>query len=246
MQGAFVVAAVVGFLAVGSTKAEPQDPAGVVAWTAMTFTPYGALPPLVGLRMVDTAVADDAIPGRVEFRYARWRFEGDAEGFATFGIGGRLGDVGFAGGYTGCGGCDGRVTGDGVYMAGVDFETILKAWTLGTETAPSRLSIGLRPAGGIGFFTDVTKLITLSGTVDLPVAASIPLGKAGQIIPFLSPGVGIGRVADRGESRKGARASLAAGVAFVAANGLGAHLGWRRILVEDVPATLGVGITFSR
>lgn len=245
MRDSLTLAIAIGLLATGGANATAQDPAGVVAWFAMAFTPYGALPPLVSQRMAGGTPADEPVPSRLEARYGQWAFDGDDRGFSTIGIGGRVGDFGFGGGYEQCGGCDGRITGDGVVMAGIDYEFALRAWTFGSEARQSQLSIGLRPAGGIGFFTDVTKLIVLSGTVDIPVAATIPMGSSARVVPFLSPGVGIGRVADRGESRKGARPTLAAGLALMAANGLGLHVGWRRLFPNDVPATVGVGLTFE-
>jgi len=240
MRGILALAAAVGLLAVRSTNAAAQDRADFAAWFALTFTPYGALLPMVTPGMVGADPVEGRASRAVEVRYSRWSFEGDGDVFNSFGAGGRIGGVGFGAGHSQCSGCD------GVFMGGVDFEAVLKTTTLGSDASASLISIGLRPAVGIGFFTDVTKLIVLSGAIDLPVSVSIPVGTAAHLVPFLSPGAGVGRISDRGESRTGTRASLAAGVGLVAANGLGVHLGWRRIFIEDGPSTLGVGISFGR
>ena len=50
-----------------------------------------------------------------------------------------------------------------------------------------------------------------------------------------------------GDSESGTRASIAFGAALVdLAPGIGLNLSWRKILLEDAPTTIGVGLTFDR
>jgi len=104
----------------------------------------------------------------------------------------------------------------------------------------------LRPALGAGVFTGNGDGCTLSGAVDLPIFVSVPAGTTAHVVPFLSPGVGVGFISDGTDSESGARASLGAGIGLVASNGLGIHPGWRRIFIEDGPSTLGIALSFGR
>ena len=240
MRGILAVAVAVGFIATTGTNAGAQDETDFAAWLAMTFTPYGSLPPLVTPTMLGTPGVDGRAGAAFEVRYGRWGFEDDDE-FNTFAIGGRGGPVGFALGYEVCEGCD-----DGIIIGGVDFESVLRTSQLGTDASPSVLSIGLRPGIGVGVFTGEGSGWALSGTVDVPISMTMPMGTTAQVVPFLSPGFGVGRLAEGSESETGVRVALGAGVAFVTANRFGIHLGWRKIFIEDGPSTVGLAVSFGR
>ena len=240
MRRILEIGCAVSLLAATAASGAAQDSNDAAAWFAMTFTPYGSLPPIATRAMAGLPRVDGA-PGRaLEVRYGRWSFDDqDDESFQTVGIGGRAGALGFVVGYETCDGCD------GVIMLGIDFESVLSTQPVGASSA-SRLLIGLRPAFGAGVFTGEGNVYALSGTIDLPMSISVPAGTGGHFVPFLSPGVGVGRFGEGSGAETGIRASLGAGAGFITTTGVGIHLGWRKVFIEDGPSMLGLGLSWGR
>src|SRR5688572_33353771 len=137
MRAIVVAVAAAGLLSVSTSTARAQDEKDVAAWFAMMFTPYGALPPIVA-RSVAAPVEASAV-STLEMKYGHWGFDGSEEGWNIFGLGGRLGRVGFTGGYARCEGCD-----DGVIMAQVDFDPILAAAPFLADAAGGSYAIAPR------------------------------------------------------------------------------------------------------
>lgn len=244
MRGIRVMGAALGLLASVGATGSAQEARDEAAWLAMMFTPYGALPPVVTPAMAGIPLVEGRPGSAFEIRYGRWRFDVGDEYLHTVGVGGRAGALGFVLGYETCDGCEGAV------MGGIDFEVMLRASPIGAPSGTSapnpQFSLGLRTAFGLGVGTGSDSFNAISGTLDLPIAVSIPIGTGGHLVPFLSPGGGVARLSAEGDAEIGVRASLGAGVGLVMAGGFGAHLGWRRIFLEDAPSSLGLGISFAR
>ena len=242
MRAIAVAVAAASLLSVSTSTARAQDERDVAAWFAMMFTPYGALPPIVSRGV---AAVEASSVSTMEMKYGRWSFDGDEEGWNVFGLGGRLGRVGFTGGYARCEGCD-----DGVIMAQVDFESIFAAAPFGTDAAGGSYAIGLRPSVGFGKPTGDDAGFALAANVDLPVSLTMPVGQRSRIVPFIAPGLGVGHLNGEGEfedeSETGFRGAIAAGVGFFVAERFGIHAGWRKIFIEEGPSTFGLGLSFGR
>lgn len=228
--------------ALAATLARPaaaQDVHDFVAWAAMMSTPYGGLAPTV-----TRAMAGGPAAGRSSFdlRYGHWAFDGESDAIHIGGIGARVGAVGFVLGYEGCSGCDGNIIG------GVDYEAVVIKHTLAADNAHSLFTVGLRPAVGLGHTLGGGGSATeLSATMDLPIAVSVPVGKTAKMVPYVSPGFGLGAVRSGNETESGTRGAVAFGVGLVDLSpGLGINLGWRKIFLQDAPMTLGIGLSFER
>lgn len=241
MRAILGVVAAIGLVAATSTTATAQDESDALAWFAMTLTPYGALPPLGSRAMAGIPPTDGRAGGTFEVKYGRWSFDESEEGWNTFGLGGRVGSVGFTFGYGKCEGCS-----DGIIMGGVDFESILFRSPFGTEVSDASFAIGLRPSLGIGLPTGGGGGNAMAANIDVPVSFSMPVGVGSRLVPFVAPGFGVGRLSGDSDSETGTRAAIAAGVGFLASGGFGVHLAWRKIIIEDGPSTFGVGVSFGR
>lgn len=231
---------VLGLVALVSRPAAAQSIKDFVAWLAMMSTPYGALPPVVTPAM--TGHQPKAGSGSVfELRYGHYAFDGSSDAVHSGGIGARFGRVGVIVGYEGCSGCGGDI------MGGVDYDATLVSQTLTGNGASSYFTVGLRPAAGFGRTTGSGRGTSLfSGTVDVPFAVAVPVGKSARVVPFVSPGFGFGSARGGGDSETGTRGSIAFGAGVVDLSpGLALNLSWRKIFLQDAPTTIGVGLTLG-
>jgi hypothetical protein len=238
MRTFLVAVAAASLLPAASRVAVAQDDSDVAAWLAMTFTPYGALPPLATRGMAGIGSGERGA-GAFEIRYGRWGFE-DEETWNTIGLGGRAGAVGFTLGYGKCSGCD-----QGLIMGQVDFESILARSPFGPDTSGGSFAISIRPSAGFGKPTEGDGS-ALAANIDLPMSFSMPVGERSHMVPFVTPGIGAGRFADDFDSETGFRASIALGMTFFVSDALGINAAWRKIFIDEGPSTFGVGVSVGR
>lgn len=225
--------------AVSRPVAAQDDIKDFIAWAAMMSTPYGGLPPVVTPAMSGSTLAR---AGNVlELRYGHWSFGGEDDAINIGGIGGRFGRLGLLVGYEGCSGCDGALIGS------IDYDATVVSQMLTGNGASSLFTVGMRPMLGIGrTLGDGDGATSLSGTVDVPFAVSVPVGKTARMVPFISPGAGFGSVRSGDESETGTRASIAFGAGLVdLAPGLALNLSWRKIFLDGAPTTIGLGLTLG-
>jgi len=239
MKVCTTLACAAALVATAARPAAAQDLHDFVAWAAMMSTPYGGLAPTV-----TRAMAGGAATGRsaFELRYGHWAFDGESDAIHIGGVGARVGAVGFVIGYEGCSGCDGGLIG------GVDYEAVVIKQQLTADNAHSLFTVGLRPALGLGHtLGGGGSATTIAATLDAPIAVSVPVGRTAKMVPYVSPGFGVGAIRAEGDSEHGTRGAVAFGVGLVDVTpGLGVNLGWRKIFLQDAPMTLGIGLTFER
>jgi hypothetical protein len=231
--------AMLGLVAAISRPAAAQDFKDFIAWAAMMSTPYGGLPPVVTPAMAGSTHARN---GNVfELRYGHWSFGSQDDAINAGGVGARFGRLGVILGYEGCSGCDGGLIG------GVDYDATVASQMLTGNGASSLFTVGLRPALGLGHtLGGGGSATTISGTLDVPIAISVPVGKTARMVPFISPGGGFGSVRSGSDTETGTRASLAFGAGIVdLAPGLALNLSWRKIFLEGAPMTIGLGLTLG-
>lgn len=229
------------FAVVCARPAAGQNVHDFSAWIAMMSTPYGSMPPVVTRRMAGQS-SGIASTSSFELRYGRFSFAGDNDAVHTGGVGARFGALGIVVGYQGCSRCD------GAFMAGADYEGIVVQRLLAGNGARTLFTLGLRPAVGfgrsIGSGPDVS---AISATLDAPVSVAVPVGRSARMVPFISPGVGVGALRGNRDSDSGTRGSIAFGAALVdLAPGLALNLSWRHVFLEQAPTTIGVALSFDR
>ncbi|MEJ7811806.1 MAG: hypothetical protein WKG32_15450 [Gemmatimonadaceae bacterium] len=211
------------------------------------MTPVGALPPLPML----SPSREGRTGNGFSARYGRYSFE-DADGAVNnFGIGGDFpmgagGRLGLTFGLMLPPCADDSDCGN-VIMVGGDATVPLLRSTLGAERGSSAVSIGLNPAVGFGKPTGGgSDGYVLSGALSLPVALSFGAATGPQFVPFLSPGIGLGRVSAGGEcesecSETGMRFMFGGGVAVENLTpGMTLGFGFRKIFLEDAPTQFGI------
>jgi hypothetical protein len=240
MRSIVRVAVVIGMLAL--TRSGGAQHGGRGAFMALTLTPYGALPPVV----IRTMLLDEDRPAGFEIRYGRSALDDARVG--TFGVGGEFraprGSGGFAMGLRKCSSCD------DIFMAGFDYTAVLTKRLIGPDLDMGMITIGLRPSAGIARSTpDTGYVVALAGAIDVPISVAIRLGHVAQIIPFISPGTGYGRLAREGETEPegGWRYAVGGGVGLVGFNnGLGMNISFRKVFVDDRGfTTWGLGLTIG-
>lgn len=216
-----------------------QNVHDVTAWVAMMTVPYGSLPPVVTRRMAGRS-AGIASTSAFELRYGQ--FSLDRSEVHTGGVGARFGALGLILGYQGCSGCDGSL------MAGADYEGTVVQQTLTGNGARTLFTLSLRPAVGfartIGSGPDVS---AITATLDMPISVAVPVGTSARMVPFISPGFGVGALRGNNDSDSGTRGSIAFGGALMdLAPGLGVDLSWRKVFLGQAPTTIGVALSFDR
>jgi hypothetical protein len=255
---------------------EDIDEQAVAAYTALTTTPVGALPPSMTARMINGA----ASPGiGFRFHFGHMDEEGD---FSRRNLAGGIdlpigtATLGLTGGYSDMA-CDDEdvaefgVTFDcgGLFMAGANLFTPLVSNALGEG---SSIMMGLDAALGFGtgevidieiddgFQTGSAnyEVTSLSAALAFPIA--LVVRQPGIVlVPHLKPGFGYGRAKAKFEARgdfgedsgeeteAGTRFLLGGGVSMLfPRQGFGIEVGMQKVFVEDGDTIIGFGITFGR
>jgi hypothetical protein len=235
----------------------------IAACSAATNTPFGALPTLLPAAWLGRT------PTGIGFNvsFGSMNEEGDA-GRRNFGVGiefaaGRA-SVGLTGGfvdYT----CDAQgadVECKSAIMVGARFAAPLISSTVSGEGAQAFI-VGLNTSGG--FATgDILQANVFGETLEvggrgISVGVGLPLGLVARsgtitITPFVEPAFfwgqtkfDVGGTAGEGdETESGTGFSIGGGVSFGFANGFSLDVGFKKVMIDEANALIGVGIGFQR
>jgi hypothetical protein len=128
-------------------------------------------------------------------------------------------------------------------MGGVDMQLPLGKTPVG---AGSAFEIGLNPAVGIGRTTGDLAETVMGASLSLPMALSFGVGQHGTLVPFVSPGFGIGHIAFSGESITGTRAMFGAGATLANADWpIRVTAGVRKVVLQGSPTIFGIGVSLN-
>ncbi|HEX5438461.1 MAG TPA: hypothetical protein VFW98_15015 [Gemmatimonadaceae bacterium] len=114
---------------------------------------------------------------------------------------------------------------------------------LRSSTPNALLNVGLAGRLGFGKPADAT---ALSASVGLPI--SVAVGRAGgvQLVPFITPAFGWGRLSGGGDSESGTRLMLGGGLGVMnGKSGLGVNVGIQKVFIDGGRTVFGAGITWS-
>lgn len=235
MQSRLAPLALVALLSLASVRsASAQDVEDFVAYLALTWTPQGALPPVVfGSRTEG--------PINLAMRYGRLAYEED-DAFNNFGV-----SVDFASGARARGtvtlgavkpNCDGC---DPILNASFEFESLLGS----SGAGGSELTVGIKPSFGVGRTTGDGEATLITGALGLPISLrAAAQGTGMSVMPYVVPGMGFGLISGEGDSENGFRPMLGAGVRIDwARSGVGALVGLQKVFIEDGEMVFGAGLS---
>jgi hypothetical protein len=105
--------------------------------------------------------------------------------------------------------------------------------------------MGLRPAVGLGVAGGDGAFRAWSASIDVPVSIAVPVGAEARLVPFITPGLALGRLSGPDDAQSGSRAALGAGVGFRHSRAVSVHLAWRKVFIENGPSSVGVGLVIN-
>ena len=233
MRTAFLALGIVALVGPRGIHAQSVDDAA--AYVAMVVSPVAAVSPIVLPYMTGTKQAGLGFAAK----YGRMSL-GDIGSTNTFladftGPAGS-GSWGLEAGYLGttCQGCSGN------FMAGLHLEGPLAKAGSTTGTL-----FTLVMQGTVGFAKPNNGSVWAAG-VTMPTALSVTAGRV-EIVPFVSPGVGVGMVAADSRSQTGYRFNVGAGVGVAnVAPGLGITASAERVLIDGGRTVFGLGVSWNR
>lgn len=213
-----------------------QSAEAYAGWVGLVSTPVGGLTP--------SAPGSAPVRWGLQARWGHWQFAKDDDNTTnlalgvTFGLGrGRAAvEVGRQTKKT-CQDCDGILLG---------LETEIPVVTPGAGE-DRVVAVSINPAAGYMFETaDESDFSSLGVAVRVPVSMNLSLGKTGSLVPFLSPGGGMGRLSSGGASKAGLRFLLGGGLGLRMSSGLETTVSFSKIFIDRGATVFGVALGFAR
>ena len=246
------------------TDQEDPDLNSAAACAAATITPFGALNTLLPSNVLGRATTGIGF----NFRFGSMDEEGDA-GRRNFGIGVDIpmgkASLGLTGGYADftCDIPDESVDCKNAIMFGGNFVTPLVSNPIGAGDSGQSFVLGLNASVGYGtgdvidanFGGETLQLSTsgLSVGVGVPIALVARTGTV-RITPFIEPAFFWGRtnfeiggsLGTGDESETGTGFALGGGVSFGFASGFALDVGFKKVMIDEAKALIGLGISYQR
>jgi opacity protein-like surface antigen len=250
----------------GIDEQEEPDPNSVAACAAATITPFGALPTLLPSNVLGRATTGIGF----NFRLGSMDEEGDT-GRRNFGIGVDIpmgkASIGLTGGYADFT-CDdddpdADVECQNAIMFGGHFVTPLVTNPIGAAESGQSFVLGLNASVGYGTgdvldvsFGGETLQFSASGLsvgVGVPIALVARTGSV-RITPFLEPSFFWGRsnlelsgsLGAGDETETGTGFALGGGVSFGFASGFAFDVGFKKVMLDEAKALIGLGLSYQR
>jgi len=227
---------VVGLISLNNRDAAAQTQAEAMAAVALTYTPVGALAPILFSQSSENAFA-----GRFS-HFSPKVGDGDNSLGATFyHKAGTNAVVSGTLGYTQIG-CPTGFSCDNVIMAGGDVQS--KLWDNSASKSTTGTSINLQGSLGYGKAGDTG---FLSAAVGLPLGISMEQASKARISAFITPSYGWGSVSDDAITgdKSGMRPLVGAGAAWSSPAGWGLHASFNKVMIKDGGNSFGVGFSYK-
>jgi len=235
------MARVLGVLAVISVCVVPpcaraQSSGAFAGWAGLVSTPVAGFSPSVYVPPPPSA-------GRrwgAEARYSHWQFAADDDNTTNLAVGlafpvAAVGRWSVLIGRTTkkeCPDCD-------AYMFGADLDLPF----LGQDGA---FTVILHPAVGLSTQPGSSDLTTFGAGLDVPLLFPT-VARSLRLVPFVSPGVGLGRISAGGSSDTGLRLFVGGGFSFVnMRNRLQVTASVRRIVYDEGATVFGIVLGYGR
>lgn len=225
-------------LAVATSGARAQDASDSAAYRALTQTPAGALTPLFDVGITGERPRSVSVHARYGIMsFDSHEYTHDFGVSVVVPVGGTA--LSATGGYyfPNCtdGACQSHI------MASIGSDQNLVAIQLGKGgDARATVDVGLTSQIGFANPSDTT---LVSGALSLPVSL-VPAPRGLRLVPYVSPGVGVGLVHPDHGTEAGLQFLFNAGVGFLA-RGFTANVALSRAFLPDGNWLVGVGLSFG-
>lgn len=226
-----------------SAQAQGPSVGDIAGYVALSATPVGAMTPVVSSAMLGRIAKGYSVTGQYG------HVSDDALGFNSFGASISMPVSGFSlGGSLGfmSPSADGSKSN---LMLGANAETNLGAWALGQGKNANLFTMSVRgdlgwanPDDGTGTDNSITALSFSAGA---PFALVLKNGDM-TFAPFVTPGLGWGRLSASGASESGTRFMMGAGLGVMHRNGWGVSAGMQKVFIDNGKTVFGLNISYGK
>jgi hypothetical protein len=228
-----------------AASAQAQGPSlgDAAAYVALSATPVGAMTPIVTSAMLGRIPKGYSVSGQYG------HLSDNTAGFNSFGASISMPVSGFS-----LGGSLGMLSPSAQgsksnLMLGANAETNLGAWALGDGKDANLFTVSARgdfgwanPDDGTGTNNSIT---ALSFSAGVPVALVLKSGDM-TFAPFVTPGLGWGRLSANGASESGNRFMMGAGLGVSNRNGWGVSVGMQKVFIDQGKTVFGLNLSYGR
>lgn len=226
-----------------SAQAQGPSVGDLAGYVALSTTPVGAMTPVVSSAMLGRIAKGYSITGQYG------HLSDNAAGFNSFGASVSMPLSGFSlGGSLGFMSPSAQGSKSNL-MLGANAETNLGAWALSEGKNANLFTLSARgdfgwanPDDGTGTNNSITALSMSAGA---PVALVLKNGDM-TWAPFVTPGLGWGRLSANGTSESGTRFMMGAGLGMTHRNGWGVSAGMQKVFIDQGKTVFGLNISYGK
>lgn len=228
-----------------AAAAQAQGPSvnDAAAYVALSATPVGAMTPVVTNAMLGRIAKGYTITGQYG------HLSDNTAGFNSFGASVSMPVSGFSlGGSLGFMSPSAQGSKSNL-MLGLNGETNLGAWALGDGKNSNLFTMSVRsdlgwanPDDGTGTNNSITALSLSAGA---PFALVLKNGDM-TWAPFVTPGLGWGRLSQTGTSFSGSRFMMGAGLGMTHRNGWGVSVGMQKVFIDQGKTVFGLNLSYGK
>jgi len=226
-----------------AASAQAQTSVGdAAAYLALSTTPVGAMTPVVSSAMLGRIAKGYSITGQYG------HLSDDVGGFNSFGASVSMPVSGFSlGGSLGFMSPSAQGSKSNL-MLGANAETNLGAWALSEGKNANLFTMSLR--GDLGWAnpddgSGNNSITALSLSAGAPFALVLKNGDM-TWAPFVTPGLGWGRLSAQGASESGTRFMMGAGLGMTHRNGWGVSVGMQKVFIDQGKTVLGLNVSYGK
>ena len=226
-----------------SAQAQGPSVGDIAGYVALSTTPVGAMTPVVSSAMLGRIAKGYSITGQYG------HLSDNAAGFNSFGASVSMPLSGFSlGGSLGFMSPSAQGSKSNL-MLGANAETNLGAWALGEGKNANLFTLSARgdfgwanPDDGTGTNNSITALSLSAGA---PFALVLKNGDM-TWAPFVTPGLGWGRLSANGASESGTRFMMGAGLGMTHRNGWGVSVGMQKVFIDQGKTVFGLNLSYGK
>ena len=226
-----------------SAQAQGPSVGDIAGYVALSTTPVGAMTPVVSSAMLGRIAKGYSVTGQYG------HLSDDVGGFNSFGASVSMPLSGFSlGGSLGFMSPSANGSKSNL-MLGANAETNLGAWALGDGKNANLFTLSAR--GDLGWANPDDGTGTNNSITALSFSAGAPLAlvlKNGDMTwaPFVTPGLGWGRLSAQGASESGTRFMMGAGLGMTHRNGWGVSVGMQKVFIENGKTVFGLNLSYGK